>query len=246
MDKERISPIFNLMLVGCLIFDFALILAFLKIFGSFFIVSFSKSLCAMLVLLLGLVASNVAVVAPNIQSKNVNLPFSNAISVLLILYACIANAASVFLLTGSIVRYIVWQLIVLAIFLILLSVTMAYLKRGITEVANVEKEQMQVKILKLQVLRIDNLFTEKMGDPNILSVLPLFTSLRERALASTPFGRIVGNNEVAEIEEQVMKNFLELEDMLSGDFADNRLIEVRNLLEETKRLIINREALNIK
>ena len=96
MDKERISPTFNLTLVGCLIFDFAIILAFFKIFGLFLIVIFSKSLCAMLVLLLGLAASNVAVVAPNILFKNVNLPFSNAISVLLILYACIANVASVF------------------------------------------------------------------------------------------------------------------------------------------------------
>ena len=246
MDKERISPTFNLTLVGCLIFDFAIILAFFKIFGLFLIVIFSKSLCAMLVLLLGLAASNVAVVAPNILFKNVNLPFSNAISVLLILYACIANVASAFLLTGSLVRYMVWQLIVLAIFLILLSVTLAYSKGAITNFASVEKEQTQVKRLKLQFLRIDNLLTEKMEDPNILSVLPLFTSLRERALASTPFGRIVGNSEVAEIEKQVMKNFLKFEDMLNGDFADNKLIEVRNLLEETRRLIVNREALNIK
>ena len=43
-----------------------------------------------------------------------------------------------------------------------------------------------------------------------------------------------------------MKNFLKFEDMLNGDFADNKLIEVRNLLEETRRLIVNREALNIK
>ena len=34
--------------------------------------------------------------------------------------------------------------------------------------------------------------------------------------------------------------------MFNGDFADNKLIEVRNLLEETRRLIVNREALNIK
>ncbi|WP_346937772.1 hypothetical protein [uncultured Clostridium sp.] len=57
---------------------------------------------------------------------------------------------------------------------------------------------------------------------------------------------VSGNYAVLEIENQIKENLKSLKLGFEEDLTDKSLIELQKLLEDTRKLVINRETLNIK
>ena len=74
----------------------------------------------------------------------------------------------------------------------------------------------------------------------------MFKALKERIYASTPFGRITGNSVILDLEDQIKSKLMYLEEILNIDISDETVVELEKLLKETRKLVINRETLNIK
>ena len=54
------------------------------------------------------------------------------------------------------------------------------------------------------------------------------------------------NSAVLEVENQIKDNLVTLKNGFQENLTDNTLINLQRLLEDTRRLVINRETLNIK
>lgn len=246
MDNSKLSSKGVLEIIGCFIFDFALILAFFKAFGLFFIIAPDKSILMLLVLIVGLICFNGAIVFPRMLFKSMGIPYSAATSTLLVLYSILANIISVFLIKGSTVWYIVWELVVFAVFLVIFSVIAVFSKGATEDIIKAKKEQCDKTSIMLQLLEIEEILTSKEERQSILSILNLFKSLKERIQASTPFGRISGNSAVLGLENEIKNNLVSLQLDLQGNLTDKNLDELQKLIKDTLRLVINRETLNIK
>ena len=69
--------------------------------------------------------------------KSMGIPYSVSVStVLVLLYAIVANVTSILLIPGSIVWYIVWELIILAIFVVIFSVIASFAKASAKEIVS--------------------------------------------------------------------------------------------------------------
>lgn len=126
MINSRISSISMKKILGCLVFDAALIVAFFKGFGLFIIIDPAKSILILLTLLIGLMILNIEVVFSDMLFKSIGIPHSAATITLTVLYVIISNILSVFLIPGSIDWYIVWQLIIFAAFILSFAVIAAF------------------------------------------------------------------------------------------------------------------------
>lgn len=246
MNNSKLSSLSTLKIIGCLIFDIALILAYFKIFGLFVLIFPVKSILILFVLFVGLIIFNGAVILPSMLFKSIGIPYAASTTTLLALYAIGANIISIFLISGSTVLYIVWELVIFAVFLVIFSIIAIFSKGAAEDIAKVEKEQADKTSIMSQLLEIEGTLVEKENQDNILSCLNLFKALKERIQASTPFGRISGNMAVLEIENQIKNNLVSLKAGIQGNLTDKNLIEMETLIEDTRRLVINRETLNIK
>jgi hypothetical protein len=246
MNNSKLSSTDMLKTLGCFIFDFALILAFFKVFGLFFLINPGKSILILFVLLVGLMILNGAVIFPSMLFKRIGIPYSAAIATLFVLYAIAANILSIFLIPGSIVWYAVWELIIFAAFIIIFSIITAFSKAVVEDIVSVEREQAEKTSIMLQLLEIEDLFISKGNQEAIVQCFNLFKGLKERIQFSTPFGRISGNNAVLEVEDQIKNKLVALKTGLQGNITDKNLVELKSLVEGTRRLVINRETLNIK
>jgi hypothetical protein len=177
--------------------------------------------------------------------KSIGIPYSASIVTLLVLYAIGANILSIFLIPGSLLWYIVWELIIFAVFLVIFSIIALFSKGAAEEVVKVEREEVEKTSILLQLLEIEDILTVK-EEEAILPILNLFKTLKERIQVSTPFGRINGNNAVLQVENQIKNNLVSLQVILKGDLTDKNLIQLQKLIEDTRILVINREILNIK
>jgi hypothetical protein len=245
MNNSKLSYFSSLKIIGCLIFDIGLILAYFKVFSLFILIFTVKSILILFILIIGLMIFNGAVIFPNMLFKSIGIPYSASIVTLLVLYAIGANILSIFLIPGSLLWYIVWELIIFAVFLVIFSIIAVFSKGAAEEVVKVEREEVEKTSILLQLLEIEDILTVK-EEEAILPILNLFKTLKERIQVSTPFGRINGNNAVLQVENQIKNNLVSLQVILKGDLTDKNLIQLQKLIEDTRILVINREILNIK
>lgn len=236
----------SLKTIGCLIFDIALILAYFKGLGLFALIFPIKSILIFFVLLVGLVALNGAVICPSMLFKRIGVPYCASAVTMSVLYAIVSNIFSIIFVSGSTVWYIVWELIVFAVFIVIFSIVGAFSKSAAQELAKAVKEQNDKTIIMEQLLEIENILTVKENQDDILQCRKVFKKLKERIQASTPFGRISGNSSVLEIENQIKNKLESLKVSLHGNLTYEDLIEMEKLIEDIRRLVINRETLNIK
>ncbi|MGK0465701.1 hypothetical protein [Clostridium sp.] len=117
MINSRVSSVSIKKILGCLIFDAALIVTFFKVFGLFIIIDPVKSVLIFITLLIGLMILNIEIVFSEMLFKITGIPHCAANVTLTVLYVIISNTISGFLISGSIVWYIVWQLIIFASFI---------------------------------------------------------------------------------------------------------------------------------
>ena len=101
MKNSKMSSIGGLKISGCFIFDIAVILAFFKVYGLFFIIAPGKSIFMLGVLLVGIIIFNGVVIFPSMIFKNIGMPYLASTVTLLLLYVIIANVFSLFFITGS-------------------------------------------------------------------------------------------------------------------------------------------------
>ena len=245
MNNSKLSSIGLLKILGCFIFDIALILGFLKIFGLFFIIAPSKSILVLFVLLTGLMMLNLVVAFSDMIFMRIGIPYSAAIVTLTIFYVSVANILSIFFMPGGIIWYIIWELIMFAVFILIFSAIAAFSNESAKDIIKVENEQAGKASIMLQLLEIEDAFNEKEDQEAISKCYKLFVVLKQRILASTPFGRITGNNEVIKVEDQIKDNLIALLVNIKVDLTDENLLQLQKLIENTRKLVANRETLNI-
>ncbi|MOA08716.1 hypothetical protein D3C78_1285070 [compost metagenome] len=64
--------------------------------------------------------------------------------------------------------------------------------------------------------------------------------------ASTPIGRESGHVAMTEVESEIWDNLHKLHTEAISDNKQQNVLELKALIDETRRLVMNREALNIK
>lgn len=246
MNDNKFSSTSILRLSSCIIFDIALLLAFFNVFWLIFIMDPMKATLALLVLIMGLMIFNISLLLPNRLFKSIGIPYSVSIISLFIFYAFISNIFSLFLIKGSVIRYIAWELILFGIFIFILSVIISFSKNATEEIRKSEKETIEKNLVKLKLMEIETALKSKKNKDELLPSINSFIILKERIQASTPFGRINGNNSVLDLEYQINDNLSFLIEMLKADLTGTNLVELKKTIETTRTLVINRETLNIK
>ncbi len=241
MKNDKLSSADLMKILGCFIFDIGITLAYFQIFGLFLIIAPIKSMLILFVLLMGLLILNGAIIYPSMIFRTIGIPYTAGTVTLCILYAI-----SIFLIPGTIIGYVVWELIIFAIFIIIFSVIGAFSKTTSEEAYKAEKEQTEKTLIMLQLLEVENALNSKENQEEIMKCRSLFNALKERIKASTPFGRISGNNAVFQVENQIKENLVSIKLGFQEDLTDKTLAELERLLEDTRRLVMNRETLNIK
>jgi len=258
MNNSKISSTVLLKVSGCFIFDVAVLLAFFKVVGLFFIIAPGKSSFMLLVLLIGLLIFNASVILPSMLFKSIGIPYVASTVTLLLLYVIVANIISIFFIMGSTVWYIVWELIIFAGLLVVLSIISTFLKGAAENITKIEIQAADKTSVMLQLLQIEDTLNKKGNGESVLSITNSFKTLKERIKASTPFGRIIGNNAVFELEDQIKNNLVTLQVSLEASLIDKKSIKLeksieldelkgfQKLIKDTQTLVINRETLNIK
>jgi len=246
MNNSKLSSIGMLKILGCFVFDVALILAFFKTFGLFFIIDPAKSILILFVLLFGLMILNVVVVFSDRLFISVGIPYCAATITLVVLYVIIANAFSVFLIPQSNVWYLVWQLIIFAVFIFIFSIIVSFSNEAAKDIEKGENEEVEKNFLMSQLLEIEAAFDAKEDQEAIHQSVDLFKSLKERIQFSTPFGRIISNNAVLNSEKLINNNLVSLKVSIQENLTDKNMVKLQKLIEDTRILVINREKLNIK
>ncbi|TAH63852.1 MAG: hypothetical protein EWM50_01250 [Gottschalkiaceae bacterium] len=232
--------------LGCIIFDIAIILGFYRAFGLFFIIAPDKSALMLLFLLLGLALLNAVIIFPRPFFKVLGAPYSISIIILTVFYVLISNTLSILFIGGALVGYLVWQLILIAAYLVIFALILFFVGKVEEDNIRDEKEQRDKTLIKLYLMNIEAALGEKENGEEASRILTLFKSLKERINASTPFGRITNNFAVLDLEEKIKRNLISIEEILKIDLNEDNLLELEKLLESTKNLVINRESLNIK
>ena len=178
MNNSKLSPIEVIRVIGCLIFDIAIILAFFKIFGLFFIIAPERSMLVLLFLFAGLISINGGVIFPGMLFKNMGIPYSVSVSTVLVLYAIIANVTSILLIPASIIWYLVCELIILAIFVMIFSVIASFAKASEKEIVSIEKEQLEKASIMMQLLEIERTIAEVEDQKSIVACINSFKALK--------------------------------------------------------------------
>lgn len=243
MDKNNSNLHGILGLFGCIIFDIAIIIAYVKSFGLFFILDPIRSTLVLVVLSIGLFVLNGALIFPNKLFTKIGIPFSAAFSTLLISYAIVSNIFAILLITESIIWYIVWELIILAVFLVMFSIIGRFSNNAKKDIIKNENERFEDASMRMELSVIENILTLRVDQEQYLD---LFQALKERIYSSTPFGRIIDNNEVLKIENKIKNNLSDLKADLEGNIIEANVIKIKKLIKDTQNLVIQRETLNIK
>lgn len=246
MNNNKLSSISMLRILGCFILDVALILAFFKIFGLFLIIAPIKSILMLFVLIFGLMIFNGVVVFSNMLFKVIGIPYSVTTVTLAITYVLISNILSISLVLGSSAWYIIWQLIIFAVFILIFAVIAAFSNEAAKDILKNQNEQAYKAFIMSQLIEIEDAFAAKEDQESIVLCLNLFKALKERLQFSTPFGRITSNSSVLKAEDQINNNLVSLRVSVQENLNDNNLVQLQKLIVDTGRLVMNRELLNIK
>lgn len=128
MDKNKFSSVDLIKVAGCFVFDIAIILGFFRILSLFWIMSPIRAVVAFFILVISLTILNGAIILPRFIYKDVGVPYTVSIVLLSILYFAVANIPFVFLLAIATVWYVIYELIILSVFLVLFSVILLFSK----------------------------------------------------------------------------------------------------------------------
>lgn len=245
MNNTGFSVSRVLRVLGALLLDVAMIILFVEWFSWFSLLAPAKSALMLLVLLLGLLAVNVVIIAPPLHRK-VGLAYSAAIGTLLVLYAVVANIISVLSIFGSVTWFIIWQLVILAVFVLIVAVIAAAARRHAQDVETRDTERAARGSITLMLTDMQAVLAPRAADPAVAPVMAAFRELRERINSSTPFGRIQGNPAVANLENRIMGNLNFLLNELRVSLTGESIDRIQTVMEETRRMVMDRETLNIQ
>lgn len=247
MSVNRFSLSGKLILLACLVFDLAIIIAFFAFFGWFTLLEPGKSMLMFLVLIFGLLLVNGAIASPNLLFKYLGVAYSTFIISIIILYAFFANILSIILISGSTVWYIVWELVVLTILIALLAV-LSFFTKGLSEQNNkTTMERTAVNSIQMQLMNIDEVMFANQHNEDMKPIIEAFARLKERIHASTPFMRITDSVSVYDIESKIQDKLEGLRNLIETSISNHHAAtDVQGLIEETRRLIMQREQLFIK
>ena len=234
-----------LRVLGALLLDAAMIILFVEVFSWFSLLAPAKSALMLLVLLIGLVAVNVVIIAPPLHKK-VGIAYSAAFGTLLVLYAVVANVVSALSIFSTVLWFIVWQLIILAVFVLILAVIAAAAKRAAQDIEAGDAERAARGNITLMLTDMQTALAPRAADPAAAPVIAAFRALKERINASTPFGRIQGNQAVADLEYRIMANLGFILNELRVNLSGENITRIQTVMEETRRMVMNRETLNIQ
>lgn len=235
-----------LRLAGCMVFDVAMIIAFIKLFALFVLLEPFNSFMMLGVLLASLLISNGVIIFAGQIYKKFGIVYATTIVVAVLGYTVIANIVSIITIAGSVVSYMVWQLMLLACLLVFLSVISFFAKKFSNDGHSEELEQDMKQIIAVQLMNIESQLYSKQAQAGGARLLRSFKELKERMQASTPFGRMINNRQALEIENAVQGNLEYIYLQTKREITEEVVEDISQLLEETLRLIINREILLIK
>jgi hypothetical protein len=235
-----------LKVISCLVVDVAFIILFINFFALFSIVEPVKSVLMLFVLMLGLIISNAAIIFSDFLYKRYGVVHAISIMVVSIVYAVIANTLSIIIISGNVTGYVVGQLLLFALLLILYSILISFAQKTLKESSNETMEQMAKQSIMLQLMEIEAALAEKESLEDLSAVVSSFHALKERIHASTPFGRVHGNTKIVEIENRVQSNLEYIQYQMKLVFTEINSIDIKKMLDETLRLVKNREALNVR
>jgi len=234
-------------LLGVLVLDIAIIIIFVKIFSGLLILAPVKLSLMSMVLFVGLLFFSASVIFPRLLSRGRGIVYPIATISVSVIYLALSNLISVFFIVGSMVWYIGWELLVFVALLGVLSVLIFFSKRNTENEYQVEFEQSEKTSISMQLMFIEKSLTAKQNVEGIVPIVHSFKALKERIHASTPFGRIVGNSAVFEIENTIRSNLDYLQLYIRSNTLDkNMVVDIQNLIDETQTLIVNREVLNVR
>ncbi len=252
MNDSGFSVSKILRIFGALLLDAVLIIIFIKKFFWFTVtMPAGESLFMMLILLIGLAAVDVVIIGLPL-SKKVGIAYSAAISFLLVLYAIVANLVSILtripllLVPSKIIWYGVWQLLILAAFILAFALVAAFAKRNARDYDARQAEVAARGNVMMMLSDMQVVLGARESDPAFAAVTAAFKAMRERINASTPFGRILGNPAVADLENRIMGNLNLLQNELRAGLTGQNAAKLQGIMEDTHRMIINRETLNIQ
>ncbi|SFM22183.1 hypothetical protein SAMN03159341_12125 [Paenibacillus sp. 1_12] len=246
MSNFNSSITSSLKWLGVLVFDIAVIVVFLKIFSGLFILAPVKLALMSMVLLLGLFFFSASVVFPRLLSGSKSIAYPIATIFVSIMYLVLSNLISVFFIEGGMVWYIGWELLAFASLLGVLSVLFFFSKRETEYENQVELEQSEKTNIHMQLMFIETSLTAKQNVEGIVPIMHSFKLLKERIHASTPFGRITGNSAVFELENTIRSNLDYLQLYIRSNSLDKNMVDIHNLIDETRTLMANRELLNVR
>ena len=133
MIKNEFSSIDIIKVVGCLIFDIAIILGFFITFTLLLIASPIRAVVAFFILLISLVVLNGAVIFSGRIYKTIGVPYTVSIVFVSVLYFALANIPLIFFISALTVWYLIYELIILSFFIIIMSVILLFSKLQIND-----------------------------------------------------------------------------------------------------------------
>lgn len=246
MNGNTFSVSRILRILGALILDAVMVIIFVKKYFWFTLLAPAESVLMMLVLITGLAVVDWVIIAPP-SHKKFGVGYAAAISVLLVLYAVSANIVSILTIWPcKLIWYVVWQLLILGVFILVIAVIASFGKRAAQDIEAGSAERALHGNVTLLLADMQNTLAARAGDPAVAPVADAFRALKERINASTPFGRIQDNPGAADLEYRIMGNLNFLQNELRANLTGENAARIQGLMDETRRMVINREALNIQ
>lgn len=245
VDEFSISKL--LKLLSCFLIDVAVILGYIKVFSLFTALEPAKSIFLLLILLASLFILNAAIFFPYMLFKRIGVTYSAAFIMLSVGYALAANLIALLFISISLIGLIVCELVVLGVLLGIFAVIASFANK-VSETTEMDQIEQVAKIsIDLQLIDIEAALAARAEDEGMVTIQRSFKALRERINASTPFGRVSGGNrKMIEIENAVRSNLEYIHLQVKSALPEKNASSIKQLLDETLRLVMNREALNIR
>lgn len=245
MDWGNRTWMRTILLLGCVLFDAAMILLFFTVFAWFSVLAPIKSLFMLAVLLLGLLIVNVIVIFPRVLFRQWGTAYAVFMTGAALFYTLVANVSSIVLIDGSTLLYIVWELLIIAIFFVIIAIVSFFVHHRSKDVRRDEMEKSARAMILAQLFDIEETLREKNVDNAYLPLVQAFGMLKERMQASTPFARIMDNQVVEDLEDEICNHMMSLQIDVKMDFTEEHVAYMQKTLNNIRRLVMHREQLII-
>ncbi|GIQ70357.1 hypothetical protein DUZ99_15570 [Xylanibacillus composti] len=233
-------------LVGCILFDAAVLLSFINVFSLFSVLAPLKSLVMLFVLAIGLLILNGVVAFPRLLARKFGNAYAIALSGAGLLYGGAANVLSILLIDAATITYVTWELLLLSIFLLFCGIIGYFSRRRELEARRHHRERASEGMTWALLLEIEELLRSKNTHGAYKPLVQSFDRLKERIQASTPFYRITGNQEVTDLERSINERLTTLHIDASLNFSNDHADQMQDLIHEIGRLVRQREQCILK